>query len=259
MSTETDTAERFAVDVAQHQMTVLRDDGLYRHLRFMRVAPNAKTGKLERGSTYWFELVTWPGHLTITGDCGTYTLARLEDMFEFFRGTRINPQYWAEKVRGAVQLSVYSPERFEQFAKEAAAEAEKDYPGVTAAVAEEIFGDDSQWSTEYEDGAREALRDFSYGDTYYASCTCGERSADGLTYSDAEAWRVAHRLAGKLGHATATTGIEGFRFSDSWEWDLTDYDWQFLWCCHAIQWGIGQYDGNAAPAVETVAVAGGAV
>lgn len=31
-----DIAARFARDTAQHEMTVLHDDGLYRHLRFQR-------------------------------------------------------------------------------------------------------------------------------------------------------------------------------------------------------------------------------
>ena len=30
--------------------------------------------------------------------------------------------------------------------------------------------------------------------------------------------------------------------SDIWEWDLRDYEWSFLWCCHAILLGIAQYD-----------------
>ena len=43
--------ERFQADVARHGMTVLRDDGLYRHLRFRR--PDC--------SAYWFDLLTAPG------------------------------------------------------------------------------------------------------------------------------------------------------------------------------------------------------
>ena len=41
---------------------------------------------------------------------------------------------------------------------------------------------------------------------------------------------------------TFLTGEAQFRFTDTWEWDFKDYDWTFLWACHAIQWGIGQYD-----------------
>ncbi|MEV7870133.1 hypothetical protein AB0P17_29495 [Streptomyces sp. NPDC088124] len=33
-----------------------------------------------------------------------------------------------------------------------------------------------------------------------------------------------------------------FTFSDTWEWQLRDYDWWFLWACHAIVAGIARYD-----------------
>lgn len=204
MSTETDIAARFTAETAQHQMTILRNDGLYRHVRFMHVAPNPETGKLERSSFYWFDLLTWPGCLTVNGDCGTFTFSRTEDMFEFFRGGRINPQYWAEKVRGNANLQCYSTERFREHVMDVAAEREAEWPGLTEAAEREIFGPYSEWNTEFEDGAREALADFRFGDTFPA---------------------------------------EGFRFTDTWQWELGDWDWQFLWCCHAIQWGIWQYDG----------------
>jgi hypothetical protein len=94
MSAYPEIAARFARDTAGHEMTVLHDDGLYRHLRF----------RARRSSEYWFDLVTWPGCLTMRGDVGDgYTFARLADMFEFFRSDRdwgINPHYWAEKLGG---------------------------------------------------------------------------------------------------------------------------------------------------------------
>lgn len=69
------TEERFLKDVAKHEMTVIRDDGINRHLRFKN--PN--------DSSYWFDLITWPGTLCIDGDCGTYVFKRTPDMFQFFR------------------------------------------------------------------------------------------------------------------------------------------------------------------------------
>jgi hypothetical protein len=86
---------QFLRDVAAHEMTAFRDDGLYRHLRFR----NSKSW------AYGFDLVTWPGYLAYTGDMGCYAFARLPDMFFFFRDGRpsgeplaINPGYWGEKV-----------------------------------------------------------------------------------------------------------------------------------------------------------------
>lgn len=85
--------ERFLKDVANHKMEILKDDGLYRHVRFKR--PN--TG------VFHFDLITWPGHLAISGDMGDYTFSRLVDMFNFF-GTPngelgINCGYWCEKIK----------------------------------------------------------------------------------------------------------------------------------------------------------------
>lgn len=91
------TLIRFIRDVSRHEMSVIRDDGLYRHLRFQRPGSSA----------YYFDLVTWPGYLAVTGDMGTWTFSRVTDMFDFFTdkhfGTResflINPGYWSEKFQ----------------------------------------------------------------------------------------------------------------------------------------------------------------
>jgi len=211
MATDTETAERFERDTARHEMTVLHDDGLYRHLRLARVTTDEKTGRRSRSSSYWFELVTWPGKLAVSGDCGSFLFSRLDDMFVFFRSPRygINPGYWSEKVL-AGETTAYSADLFRQMVTEIAAEAEADWPGLAAAAGERIFGDLSEWNTEHEEGAREALQDFSY------------------------------KLEGDRG--------EPFTFSGSWEWDLSDHHWQYLWCCHAIQFGIGRYDALKAKA-----------
>jgi hypothetical protein len=81
--------ERFLSDVATHEMTVVADEGNVRHLLFK--APDTVT--------QYFNLTTWPDHLCISGDMGTYVFSRLEDMFDFFRENKINPGYWHEKVK----------------------------------------------------------------------------------------------------------------------------------------------------------------
>jgi hypothetical protein len=82
------TQKSFLADVGKHQMDVLLDDGFHRHLHFRAPETNNQ----------YFELVTWPGCLCITGDMGTFVFRRLQDMFEFFRGHRINEAHWAEKL-----------------------------------------------------------------------------------------------------------------------------------------------------------------
>lgn len=84
------TKEAFLRCVNKHEMTVLVDNGVYRHLRFK--SPDT-------GNQY-FELVTFPGRLVYCGDMGSYLFERIEDMFAFFRrpDRGVNLGYWAEKV-----------------------------------------------------------------------------------------------------------------------------------------------------------------
>lgn len=91
MSTHTVTADSFLRDVSDHVLTVLRDDGVYRHLHFGRPGT----------TVYSFSIVTWPGHLAFTGDMGDYVFRRVDDMMELFRRRPPNPGYWAEKCVAA--------------------------------------------------------------------------------------------------------------------------------------------------------------
>ena len=230
-----DAATRFKRDVAKHEMTVLHDDGLYRHLRFARPKPAS--------FMYWFDLITWPGSLTIRGDIGeSYTFSRLPDMFEFFRGKDINPHYWSEKLDGGRDSAKeYSEEKFRQLVVEYFVDSVRsgDTPrGLGKAVREEILNSEF---LAVEDDARRVLDDFEYGASYKASCLCGD-AAEFTSTVEADLWRSGHIRPNDAVHRSSVKRVEGFRFSDTWEWDLRDYDWQFLWACHAIQWGIAQYD-----------------
>ena len=183
---------RFLPDVAEHKLTVLHDDGLYRHLRFQKPG----TG------FYWFDLITWPGNLAFKGDMGGFMFARITDMFEFFRGPRINPDYWAEKLAdGRESAQRYSQALFEQQVKEHVVEAIRDREapkGIGCAIRDLFEGGDITW----EGGARDELEHFEH---------------------------------------------EGWRFGETWEWNFRDYTWQYLWACHAIRWGIAQYDAARTP------------
>jgi hypothetical protein len=68
------TEEHFLNDIKKHSMSIRKDEGMYRHLTFTN----------NDSSFYQFDLITWPGHLTISGDMGTYTFACIPDMFDFF-------------------------------------------------------------------------------------------------------------------------------------------------------------------------------
>lgn len=146
-----ESTARFQADTKDHEMTVLLDGGLYRHLRF----------KPPGRSFYWFDLITWPGKLAFVGDGEAFAFSRLEDMFEFFRMSRgrINPMYWAEKlVTASDRARTYSVEKFTGRVAEALGDVEDDYPGVTAAWAAHV----EDFDVQYAANAREALDDFRF-------------------------------------------------------------------------------------------------
>lgn len=204
----TAAAERFAADTGGHVLEVRHDDGLYRHLRFRRPG----------SSLYWFDLVTWPGSLTLHGDMGTYVFSRLEDMFAFFRGERINPGYWAEKLQTADRGRTYSPDRFREHVADAVAD----------------------WAADLaEDGDGTAAEISARVDSMIAAVT-----SDVLAAADDE--HEAQVSLDSFAH-------DGFTFTDTWDWDLREHTEHFLWCCHAITWGIGRYDAAGRAGTEGTA------
>lgn len=103
----------FREDTRDHELTILHEDGVYRHLRIAQ--PDSYM--------YSWDIITWPGHLAITGDIADgFTFSRIHDMFKFFAlytsnaetMPLINPDYWSEKL-GHAQRGVekkYSPHSF---------------------------------------------------------------------------------------------------------------------------------------------------
>lgn len=209
--------ERFVREIAEHQMDVLRDDGLYRHLRFKRPGT----------SNYYFDIVTWPGYLAVVGDCGDFVFSRTRDMFEFFgpSGARggfedarwgINPHYWSKKLQAP------RPDGAEVYSADAA----------RACVLE--------WLVDRADGMHA-------WDEFDEAGPCGGRAAFEL-YQALREQILDHDL---YSEDEARRLIEDFehnddRIYDAWEWSFREYDWQFLWCCWAIVWGIEQYRARVA-------------
>lgn len=187
----------FAQYVEKHEMTVLKDDGLYRHVRFE--SPDT--------SIFWFDLITWPGNLVVTGDVHPFHFARMDDMFEFFGGLttyahQINPSYWAEKIRGDNPAISFSEEKFKQQVVQYFMD---NRPAYTDKV--------ELWKT-----IRADVLDSAYA------------------YSLADARHVLSNFRYRNYFPN-----EEFEFADVWEWDLTDYDHHYLMACHAIVWGIQHY------------------
>lgn len=215
MSKRVITEELFLKDIASHQMTVIRDDGLYRHIRFKK--PNT--------TDMFFDIITWPMHLCYTGDMGTFVFSRIEDMFQFFRTDRrqapgnignqqlyVNTGYWGEKciaVDSCDGMREYSVDRFREVIQdwlETHLEDEEDEAFCNAlrqAVDDEIL---SYCGDKGEEGARQLVGDFEF-----------KYDEDG----DDE----------------RTVTIDDF-----WERSLTVKTPRYVWCCYALAWGIAQYD-----------------
>lgn len=208
--------ESFLKDVANHQMVILREDGVYRHIRFKR--PN--TG------CYHFDLVTYPGYLVYFGDMGCYVFSRLEDMFDFFRmgkndwnhnpsGLSINPGYWSEKLlavdggRNAASATEFDEEKFRQA----------------------VMGDLVSWVRSHkEETTKEERREL--WDSVVSDVIEAESDRDGIRQTIA-AHDFHHRVSKRAGD---------FYFQDFWEHNLTRYTHSFIWCCYALAWSIQRYD-----------------
>lgn len=227
--------DQFLRDVGEHCMTVLRDDGIERHLRFRKPGTGC----------YGFDLLTFPGHLLITGDCGSYLFRRLEDMFEFFRTDRkpadelhINPQYWSEKLlatdcsgsRGGAAKE-FSKEKFEASIKRWFDEHFEEE------IREDVNPDEETSSHNSASIAlRKARRDETWSEIVSSVLRCSDNEHEAL----GAAMDFEHL---------------GFRFQDFYEVDNRDYTFHFIWCAYAIAWGIKRYDeAKATPIPDETAV-----
>ncbi|HAJ0019490.1 TPA: hypothetical protein HL358_15345 [Escherichia coli] len=204
MKTEQHVLTGFIRNVSRHHMSIERDDGLYRHLRFKSSGTN----------TYYFDLVTWPGYLTVTGDMGTWTFSRITDMFEFFSsehfGRResflINPGYWAEKFEAGAGGGRFDSPCYE-FDDEGFDEGLQQW---LAAYLEDCDNEDDR------ELAIETVRELKgnrfreQNDAYYA--------VESATWPD---------------------NVSAWDFMDGMS--LQRYSHHYLWICLAIVWGIERY------------------
>lgn len=205
------TQQEFLRDVRSHAMTIERDDGIYRHIRFQQ----SESQWLHR-----FEIITWPGALCIRGDVGTYVFSRVADMFEFFRSPLptdgnlyINDGYWSEKLiasdcsgrRGDGAMR-FDPDLFCEQVKRLYVEH----------VRENMRG-----MPDERRALRSAIEDevLSYADS-----------------SESEALGAAQQFE-----------HDGFRLQDFWEVECRSYTAQFIWSLYAISWAIRQYDASKVP------------
>lgn len=206
------TETRFLRDVADHQMIVIRDDGVNRHIRFKRPGT----------SCYQFDLVTWAGYLCYAGDMGTYVFTRIADMFEFFRRSpsslfRIDFRYWAEKCEAGDKsdgIREYDAEAFKTEIRRQKGQLALRYYRIldTEQFADLMSDLDNVINSEDEYEAIQSVRDFQF------------------TYRD---------KGGEHQHIHLCT--------DDFP-TCKRYSFRFVWCCYALAWGVKQYDDAKASA-----------
>lgn len=215
---------RFREDTAEHQMEVLQNNGLYRHLRFSRGG----------SSVYRFDIITWPGHLAITGDMGDSVFERKADMLEFFRAAQrkgeaaeelsINPGYWAEKCEANDgDMREFRQELFEQLVKEAFDEF----------IAENMV--------DGEDGAPDTRPE-------WAADLWEDLRSEVLLLDNESVGDAIQSLTDYK--PDRDTGYAGFGFSDAWESasSLQDYTFHFYWRLYAIAHAVKAFDRQGASA-----------
>ena len=205
------TENKFLNDVKYHQIDIIHDDKNMRFVRFRK----------ENTRVFWFDLVTWPGHLCISGDCGTYVFSRIPDMFGFFRMDKgdfnfnkdnelnINPDYWGEKLQ-----SISTNSGYKEFDEKVFRERVK-------------YHFDTYMADDAEDkGVKEEL------------WNAIENEVLSFIYDgEHEAYSRIHNFSYE------SLNGENYRFIDFFDSGSTEsYTYNYIWCLYAVVWGIKKYD-----------------
>lgn len=158
------------LDDRDYQMKIVLDQGVHRHLEF----------KHNNSSDGHFNITTWPGHLCISGDMGSYVFSRVHDMVDFFSGDYVNPQYWEEKVQSQSKFGSgckeFNFDTFHKSVKESLTELLSDeYDEKTREEAKDYL-DSLEHVEEDEYGAVEFVRSIHIDDidTYEWCSSCDE-------------------------------------------------------------------------------------
>lgn len=260
----------FVNETKEHALTVLHDDGLYRHLRVQ--AP---------GTRMWsWDVTTWPGHLATSGDIADGQMfTRLPDMIQFFTlpdslrdyysdgAPCIDVRYWAEKLCGgrSHEAKVYDSQTFLSRVQETLEEDEK--LGLEAqalrarqvellerirncrhrAVTEDTSPTvqerlEAHWRGEIDQDALfdQAGLTQQEMDTLHEEFDILELECTPILQKS-PAQRRDEVLEDARWHSSseheAHTWLaenEEFVGTDTWEWDLREYDLHFLFTCYAI-------------------------
>ncbi|MDM3728996.1 hypothetical protein O9375_13100 [Proteus mirabilis] len=207
----------FKINTKQHEMTCIKSDGLYRHYHFAN----------PRNSVYWFDIVTTPYYLYVTGDMGTWVFSHIKDMLHFFNKNEIDYTYWAEKLQFGSCHNEASVIYMEVDIKATLKNLNRELQEWKVYILEdedstEKKADIADIKEAYKDFARRIGELKSLIDDY---SSCGSISE--LTYSFA------------IENSGLTDPSVGM-IESPWDWEsvrpYTKPTYQFTWVCEAIQY-----------------------
>ena len=248
----------FLEQTKNHQLTVIQDQGLYRHLRMHDP---------EQGSIWSWNIVTWPGFLATAGDIADgFMFSRVEDMIAFFNVSHrdyysdgapsIDFGYWAQKLRGgrSIEVRKYSAKAFLDTVRDhleeddaLGLEAQAEYDKIVAVAKRVIARHGVSWADYLRDlhvnyGGRYRDLEVDHRDSEeneYFGLGLPERSP---TVRREEILNSA-RFHSESEHEAREWLSEHARLfgQDTWEWELWDYDIHFLFACWAIDKTVQAY------------------
>lgn len=217
------TKESFLKDVENHKATIILDSKIHRHI-------HCTSGS----SCYHFDIVTYPGHLVVSGDMGDFVFQRTVDMFEFFRPNNtyledkwIDVGYWGGKLQAS---SVRGQSKFEVF------DGDLIIPSVMEHLEEYCEDLDYKFDIYLDENSNPEYKDIESFTSAFK-----KEVKDYFDYHEEELnWQQ---------YASVFEGFDSEIIDDNdflcewYEWVETDKaSDNYLWCCYAIVWAIKQYD-----------------
>lgn len=225
----------FCKNTENQRLRILRDDGLYRHLRMQ-----SDNEKGQPTVIWYWDIITWPGSLAIRGDVADgYIFTRDPDMLEFFSlhpdryrddAPMIDMHYWAQKLAYAHRstATVYDREVFLASVRDALSNDSTDPEDLMDTARQHILTslDEQAFARlpDEEDPGYEAALNALLNPI--AEEILNDARSSSETESEARQW--LHENYRLFPEAAA-------------EWDLSDFDPQFKIACWAIDKTVRAY------------------
>lgn len=207
-----------------HVIEVKHMDGLYRRWR---------CGK-PQSSTYYFDVITWPGWIAVTGDVGELMVSRVSDMLPWVRRSIGSISYFAEKVPNAIETKEYSPDKAEKLLQDEIDATEK-----ALQETEQCSNCSGAGVVLIDDGEQEKPDKCDYCDGRghnYAIDPNGEVSKECREKLDRLKELQSRVISGISEGEVISEWVD--IFEGDTEVNFRDYNSNFLWCRECLIWFI---------------------